>query len=154
MILRHTFLPGRAGLGFFVALFSLLLSMSLLVSPARAAAVGCRFDPIITLSNGDTVVITADIAAAPDDVKQIKYTLHVPARVTVTNVVYTGDGLGVKEKLSVKDDAPAGTYVTETLVKTDAVVAVTATSSKDNLSVVVVGLSNSTLRAVLAPPEN
>jgi hypothetical protein len=130
----------------------MLCAVWLVLTPptaAQAAAIGCRTDPFVTLSNGDVVIITTDIASLPEDINAIEYTLHVQPGITATSIVYTADELGIKEKLKIVDDAPPGAYITDTKVKTKLPVLVIATSNFENLTRVAVGLSNTTLTSIL-----
>jgi hypothetical protein len=82
----------------------------------HAAISGCRSDPKVYLSDGSIVQLSATIEAPPGQVKQVDYTVHVPAGASVNHVVYTGGNLKGKEVLSVvADDAPV-TYDTDTVV--------------------------------------
>jgi hypothetical protein len=87
---------------------------------ARAAISACRSDPKVYLSDGSIVQLSATIDAPPGQVKQVDYTVHVPAGASVNHVVYTGGSLKGKELLSVVADDTAVTYDTETVVYTAA----------------------------------
>jgi hypothetical protein len=78
-----------------------------------AALVKCRTDPIFSLSNGDIVTVTLDIAADASNVKRVSYTLHVPAGVTATSVVFTPGTIGRKEVYKIIQDSPLGIYTSE-----------------------------------------
>jgi hypothetical protein len=102
-----------------IRLFILLvILLALPVTQASAALVRCRVDPIFVLSNGDVVTITVDIGTDPVKVRNVTYTLHIPAGVTVTQVAHTARGLGIKEIYNVYQDSPAGTYTTDTVITT------------------------------------
>jgi hypothetical protein len=114
-----------------VQLFVLLVLMLAFSSTsASAAMVRCRTDPIFRLSNGDIVTITLEIGTDAANVGSVTYLLHVPAGVTVKQVVYTDGGIGRKETYKVYQDSPAKTYTTDTVITTPKVgmVAVTAYS--------------------------
>ena len=49
---------------------------------------GCRSDPLVTLSNGMQVRLTATIMTDPSQVSNVAYTLHVPQGLSVTSVQY------------------------------------------------------------------
>src|SRR5262245_35863040 len=49
-----------------------------IASPAQAALDGCRADPVIYLSDGTALDVTADISTSAANITGIAYTLHVP----------------------------------------------------------------------------
>ncbi len=99
------------------------------LSPVGAAFMTCRADPLVFLSNGDTLRIVANIDTTSSNVVSINYTLHLPAGVTVSDVRYTGGPFARKEKLDVLHNA-VDNYMTDTVVTTlRQGVQVTATSS-------------------------
>src|SRR4051794_29529093 len=73
-----------------------------------AATGGCRADPIVWLSNGTKITVTASSTAAASAVKMLTYTLHVPRGVKVTKVLYTGGVLKAKERVVVVADRTSG----------------------------------------------
>ena len=83
-----------------------------------AAIRSCRADPIVWLSNGDSVQMTVEVAADASDVRSIIYTLHAPAGATIDRIVYTGGALQSKEEVVFIADQPAGQYVSDTVVTT------------------------------------
>lgn len=87
-------------------------------SSASAALVKCRTDPIFLLSNGDSLNVSVDISTDAVNVRNLTYTVHVPAGVTVKKVTYTAGGLGTKEMYKVVQDSVAKTYKTDTVVTT------------------------------------
>ena len=122
MSLFATHHPCRALLG--AALTAgVLLGGSLAVNTAHAA-IACRADPVVTLSNGVTLQISEDIAADASQVAAIAYVVHAPAGTQLLSVTYTAGAIGTKEKLKVTTDAPAGTYTSDT----DVSVAIKGTS--------------------------
>ena len=96
----------------------LTVILALPATKASAALVRCRVDPIFVLSNGDVVNITVDIGTDPAKVKNIHYVLHVPAGVTVKQVIHTARGLRIHETTRVYQDSPAGIYLSDTVVST------------------------------------
>lgn len=102
----------------FCLFFLTVVVLTLPNMQASAALVKCRTDPIFKLSNGDVVNITLDISADASNVRNVTYSLHVPAGITVTKVTYTAGGLGTKETYKIYQDSPAKTYTTDTLVTT------------------------------------
>jgi hypothetical protein len=110
-----------------IALVITCLGLSAL--PASAAVSGCRADPIVWLSNGTKLTMTASIAADPSQVQMITYTLHAPRGLTVKQIVYTGGVLQAKERVVMLFDRASG-YVIETRVDMGKTVAsVTATAA-------------------------
>ncbi len=107
-----------------------LLINAPLVRVAHADISGCRSDPVVALSNGVTVDLSAVIADGAADVRGVAYTLHVPAGLRAVSVAPSGGPLGPKETIAVvADDAPA-TYDSATVVTTGTRgVAVSATTT-------------------------
>jgi len=102
-------------------LFIFLLALAVAAFPTgnvSAALARCRTDPIFLLSNGDSLNVTVDISTDATNVRNLTYTVHVPAGVTVKKVTYTAGGLGTKEMYKVVQDSVAKTYKTETVVTT------------------------------------
>jgi len=118
----------------------------LLLSPnAHAVTAGCRSDPVIILSNGTTLDVSADIAAPLWDVNGVTYTVHIPAGLRAIATVSTPSWPTTLERLVVIADNPSGLYTTETVVTTrQHQVAVTANTA-------LVLLSSITLAAVSTP---
>jgi hypothetical protein len=85
---------------------------------AGAAISLCRTDPIVFLSSGVVVDLTATVNTSSDNVQQIVYTLHAPTGTRVTRLVYTGGGLNGREQFQFFADAAAGTYTSVTTVST------------------------------------
>lgn len=99
-----------------LALLAVILALP--ATTASAALVRCRVDPIFVLSNGDVVNVTVDIGTDPAKVKNIHYVLHVPAGVTVKEIVHTARGFRIHETTKVYQDSSAGTYLSDTVVST------------------------------------
>jgi hypothetical protein len=85
---------------------------------ARADLVGCRSDPVVVLSNGVTLDLSADIDDIVGDVQQVSYTLHIPAGTFPLAVIGTDGLMGLKESFAVSADGAPNTYATDTVVKT------------------------------------
>jgi len=97
---------------------------------AEARITACRTDPIVGLSNGAQIRMTATINDDAGDISSIVYALHGPRGTTVKNVVYTGGIGGLKETVRFASDMPPNAYVTDTLVTTNTPnIAVTAATS-------------------------
>lgn len=100
------------------ALLTGLVMGPLMPHDAGAAISLCRTDPIVFLSSGVVVDLTATVSTSSDNVKQIVYTLHAPTGTRVTGLVYTGGGLVGRERFQFYADAAAGTYTSVTTVST------------------------------------
>lgn len=94
----------------------LLVVVSLYAQSASAALRACRADPIVWLSNGESVQMTAQIATDANDVRRITYTLHVPEGIEVERIIYTGGALSSKEEVVFVADMPPHHYRTDTVV--------------------------------------
>lgn len=101
-----------------VLLFLVALLAAFPVSTVSAALRTCRTDPIVMLSDGNTVAMSATMATEAGNVRQIAYKLHVPSGVTVTKIVFTGGEWAKKEVVEVYADLPSGKYRSETTVFT------------------------------------
>jgi hypothetical protein len=79
---------GRALLGMTVLSVSASLPARSLMAPATHAAIsGCRSDPVVILSNGNTLDLSTVATDTCDDVQQVSYTLHGRAGTWVTSEV-------------------------------------------------------------------
>lgn len=110
-----------------------LASMSLIPGKALAGYTTCSADPVVTLSNGATVTMSATISTDISQVSQVSYALHAPTGTSVVSVSY--DAYGSKEALHFYADQVAGRYSISTNVQitSGGSVPVTATSSITNL---------------------
>ncbi len=82
---------------------------------------GCRSDPIVVLSNGTVLDLSATIGldvSLVSDITQISYTLHAPAGTTVAKVVSTDGDVNYKEQFTLRTDSPAGVYGVQAQVQT------------------------------------
>jgi hypothetical protein len=128
---------GRLALAVVAALLVLAHALLVTVTPAHAEIVGCRSDPVVTLSNGVTFDLSATIDDAASDVQQTLYVLHAPVGTQVVSVVGTDSLVGLTEHFAFYADEAPHTYATDTIVSTGAsTIAVTANT-------VVVGASGS-----------
>jgi len=85
---------------------------------AHADLVACRSDPVISLSNGITIDLSANINDGAADVQQVAYSLHIPKDVQVVARAGTDGLLGLKEVFTVVADALPGIYASTTVVTT------------------------------------
>jgi len=125
---------------------------------ARASIGGCRSDPVVILSNGVVLDLSAAIDDTADDVRGTTYTLHAPVGTGVVAVVGTDGVLGLTERFVFQADQAASTYATETVVRTgQGGVAVSATTdvvgagAGATLTGTATGVSAQPLRVTLAP---
>jgi hypothetical protein len=131
MLTRHPRLAGRFRLVTLTFLIGAALQAPA-ASPAAAAIVACRGDPIVWLSNGETIQIIAEVAASAAEVQEVVYTIHVPLGATMTRVVYDSGPLDRKESVALVDDLLPYHYTTDTLVMTYRNgIAITASTSMD-----------------------
>jgi len=98
-----------------VTTFALSLGHGL---PARAEISGCMSDPVVLLSNGMTVDMSAAINDVATDVVQVAYTLHAPVGTFVVGWQVSDGPLGPKETLQFYADNVPNTYNTTTVVST------------------------------------
>jgi hypothetical protein len=86
---------------------------------SEAAAGGCRFDPIVILSDGTILDVSADIGTDVSNVREIHYVVHGPRGVKLITSISTPTlGFQGKETFTYYDDAAPKQYITETLVQT------------------------------------
>jgi hypothetical protein len=96
------------------------LAMSEAFAPISEAAVGgCRSDPIVVLSDGTILDVSADIGTAVSNVREIHYVVHGPSGVKLVAAISTPTlGFQGKESFTYYADAAPNQYITETLVQT------------------------------------
>ncbi len=113
-------------------------------SEAVHAAVGVGCDPIVTLSNGAVVHLTATIYDTPTDITDATYTMHAPVGTTVRSVAYPTDPNNIPQTFYFYADNPSGVWDSYTNVATKTSgVAVTATAQVANFNTFSAsGLSN------------
>lgn len=102
-----------------------ILATALLTGPLTAGRVSaglitCGTDPIVALSNGYLLKLSATISDMQSDVQNVTYTINVPSGVTATNIAYTGSGWTGKERVYVNASNGPGMYDVTTNVTTGA----------------------------------
>lgn len=97
----------------------LLVAWLAAVSPAHAIEIGCRSDPLIILSNGAIIDLSADIAAVPWEVEEVVYVLHAPVGTSVVAVIPTPSWPTTIERFYFYADNPPGQYTSTTTVYTE-----------------------------------
>jgi hypothetical protein len=95
-----------------------LVAGMVLVPRAQASLGACGSDPIVVLSNGVIIDLSALIGVAASDVQQVRYTLHIPSGLSVRSIIYTPSALGHKEVLQLFAGDAANTYDSVTVVNT------------------------------------
>ena len=93
---------------------ALALLAGSLATDAHASITYCRTDPTVTLSNGVTVTMWAQISTNISSVSSVNYVLHVPAGVTLKSVTY--DTYGYLEHLQIVADQSGTHYADNTTV--------------------------------------
>jgi hypothetical protein len=119
------------------------LAMSEPLAPISEAAVGgCRSDPIVILSDGTILDVSADIGTAVSNVREMHYVVHGPRGVNLVSAISTPTlGFQGKETFTYYDDAAPNQYITETLVQTTYdQVSVTAHTTFVNITISLSGL--------------
>lgn len=124
----------------------------------RAHAIqACYSDPIVYLSNGQQVSLSATIADSSADIKSVVYALTLPAGVTPTRVTFTGGVFAGKESFVYSNTTSTkASYVSTTRATTaTAGVALTAqtrvTGSTGTAQASVSGRSGQDLSVTVAP---
>ena len=106
-------------LRWFFALSVLLISTLSLTLPNKAhAMLLCRSDPVVVLSNGMTLDLSAIISTLPSQVTEVHYELHVPVGVSLVAAVQTPTWLTSQETFTLYADQPSRQYETVTTVHT------------------------------------
>ncbi len=106
---------------------ALLLSASALAATLPAgqarAAVACRADPVVTLSNGITVDLHVTVNDAFGDLKHVSYVLHGPP--VASAIAAYPDGTGAISSFTYVPDNNVGNYDADIVVTTGKTVAMT-----------------------------
>ena len=94
-----------------------LLIVAALPGIAQAYLI-CRSDPVVKLSNGMTLDLSASISTLPTQVRTVHYELHVPVGISMIAVHHTSAWPASQETFSFYADQPAGSYNVITSVST------------------------------------
>jgi hypothetical protein len=86
--------------------------------PAYPAAIRCRSDPAVVLSDGTVLDLSADIDANLWDITSIEYTIHLPCKTKALLAVGTPNWPTTLEKFTIYSDSSTGVYDTQTVVRT------------------------------------
>jgi len=103
---------------FRIAAAILIAVLALIPPSAYTAALRCRSDPVVVLSNGTLIDLSADVDALLWDIASVNYTLHVPQGLTAILIVRTPNWPGTKETFRIVDDQPPNTFDSTTTVLT------------------------------------
>jgi len=95
-----------------------LIVLMVSVGVVSAGWVQCRSDPVVRLSNGLSLDLSADIGVPLWEVEQVDYILHVPQGVSLAASIATPSWPTTIETFTLYDDAASGEYHTETIVYT------------------------------------
>jgi hypothetical protein len=98
--------------------FAFLLLLLAVIPNVQAGWAHCRSDPIVHLSNGQILSLSAGIGTKLNNVEEIHYTLHLPADVTVEAVVGTPQWPNTLITFTAVQDSAPDEYHTETIVHT------------------------------------
>lgn len=101
----------------FASICAVLLT-GLVRTPALAKLVSCRSDPVVVLSDGTIVDVSADIETLPFRVTEVHYTLHIPEGLTPILIIHTPTWLTTTETFTIFSDMPPNRYSSETTVST------------------------------------
>lgn len=93
-----------------------LMAMIALPGHAFAGTTVCRTDPIVTLSNGQTITLWSSIGTDITTVSNVSYVLHIPANLQVTSV--THDQYASLESFSWVADQGGNRFEDDTTVTT------------------------------------
>jgi len=85
---------------------------------ALAALPLCRSDPIILLSNGTLMDVSADVSALLFEIREVRYEVHVPAGLRAIAVISTPGWPTTIERFAIYDDNLPGHYDSTTTVRT------------------------------------
>lgn len=103
----------------FVALPFLLAIIMVLVLPNQAHAILlCRSDPVVILSNGSVLDLSAAISTLPTQVEEVHYELHVPAGLRMVAAIHTPAWLTSQETFAFYSDQVPHQYQVFTTVTT------------------------------------
>lgn len=104
---------------FSLAVVAVFVLSAVNVRSALAGWLNCRSDPVVVLSNGVTMDISADISTWPWRVQRVDYILHAPEGVELVAAVGTPTWLTSQETFTFYADQAAGEYHIETIVHTN-----------------------------------
>jgi hypothetical protein len=121
----------------------------------EASLLRCKSDPIVLLSDGTEVDLSADIDTLPWNVTNVDYTLRVPKGLNTLLVIRTPVWLTTVERFTITADQPTGRYDATAQVKTRTKgdVRVTANLLVRLTFASAVGMTNQRLRVLVTVPK-
>lgn len=111
ILIRRMFLAGG------LLLLTLVASLPVATRVDARLVGGCRKDPVVFLSNGVRIQMTAVIATEESNVAHVTYTVHAPAGTEMTRLLYPGGPHSENETVVFLADQPAGQYTIDTVVE-------------------------------------
>lgn len=122
---------------------------------ADASLLRCKSDPIVLLSDGTEVDLSADIDTLPWNVTNVDYTLHVPKGLNALLIIRTPAWLTTVERFTIIADQPSGRYdaTAQVKTKTKGDVAVTANLLVRLSFASAMGMTNQRLRVLVTVPK-
>jgi hypothetical protein len=84
---------------------------------AFAGVTVCDTDPVVTLSNGQTITLWDAVSADPSSIQGASYTLHIPQGLRVVSVSY--DQYGALESFNWTADQNGNRFEDDTVVTTN-----------------------------------
>lgn len=108
---------------FSTGLIALIMAVTIFITlptpkTALAALINCRSDPVVLLSNGTLLDVSADIGTLLFNVEEVHYTLHIPSGLSVVLAISTPTWPTTVETFTVYADNPPGQFTTHTVVHT------------------------------------
>jgi hypothetical protein len=85
---------------------------------AHAGLVSCRSDPLVVLSDGTVIDVSAEVDTLLWNVTEVHYTLHIPQGLKPILIVHTPAWLTSQETFSIYADNPPDEYESTTTVRT------------------------------------
>lgn len=93
----------------YLVLLALVFALAL-PTVAQARILACRSDPVVVLSNGTILDLSAEVSTLLFNVQQVHYELHVPVGVRAIAWVHTPAWLTSQETFTIIADQPPNTY--------------------------------------------
>jgi hypothetical protein len=101
----------------FLLLLALVFALAL-PTAAQARILACRSDPVVILSNGVVLDLSAEVTTLLVNVEEVHYELRVPVGVTAIAWVHTPAWLTSQETFTIIADQPANTYAASATART------------------------------------
>jgi hypothetical protein len=135
-----------------------LLASPILSGSASAGLITCAIDPVLTLSDGTQLQISATVNDDPSDIQSVTYEVHGPKGTAMTGLSFPNDPLSYLESVTYVPDGPAPKYSARTTVTTglsgvtvSASMTATNPTSGSQGSGTVAGLSGQTMYLTIMP---